>query len=253
MTPLHRHQLVHLSDAGWQGVLARPWDEVAAECLQHWAGARLPLVITQQASGRAGTHDDTLAVGLAAPLCWQRRRIALSVQRADVAWFDEFPLADRLAPALPLAVRPAWKQLCRALATAGATARVYGSHGWQLVSGLPCVRAGSDVDLWLAVADAPQADAVVAVLDAFGAERAPRLDGELVFPDGRAVAWREWQRWRAGRCRSVLAKSLQGPVVLQAWPVSSGRMQAGAVAPCADRPPPRTSLQQRAVEWRAVR
>jgi phosphoribosyl-dephospho-CoA transferase len=229
VTPLHRHQLVHLSDAGWQDVLARPWDETAAECLQHWAGARLPLVITRQVSGHGGVRESELALGLAAPVCWQRRRIALSVRPADVAWFDEFPLADRLAAALPAAAREAWRQLCGSLAKAGATARVYGSHGWQLVSGLPCVRAGSDVDLWLAVPDAAQADAAVAVLDGFGAERAPRLDGELVFPDGRAVAWREWQHWRAGRCRSVLAKSLQGPALLQAWPATTGCAQIEAV------------------------
>jgi phosphoribosyl-dephospho-CoA transferase len=230
VTPLHRHQLVHLSDAGWQEVLARPWDETAGECLQHWAGARLPLVITRQMSVHGSMQEGDLAVGLAAPVCWQRRRIALSVRPADVAWFDEFPLADKLAPALPAAARPAWKQLCLSLAQAGATARVYGSHGWQLVSGLHCVRAGSDVDLWLAVPDAPQADAAVALLEAFGSERAPRLDGELVFPDGRAVAWREWQRWRAGRCRSVLAKSLHGPVVLQAWPAATGCALIEAVA-----------------------
>ena len=38
----------------------------------------------------------------------------------------------------------------------------------------------------------------------------PRLDGELRFPDGAAVAWREWEAWRAGRSRAVLVKRLDG-------------------------------------------
>jgi phosphoribosyl-dephospho-CoA transferase len=39
---------------------------------------------------------------------------------------------------------------------------------------------------------------------------APRLDGELLFGDGAAVAWREWIEWRAGRARAVLVKRLDG-------------------------------------------
>ena len=56
------------------------------------------------------------------------------------------------------------------------------------------------------------------MLQSFGAAR-PRLDGELVFDDGAAVAWREWIEWRAGRARAVLVKRLHG-VALQrdaAW------------------------------------
>ena len=44
MPPLHRHQLAHLSAAGWQEVLAMPWDADASACLQHWAAHALPLV-----------------------------------------------------------------------------------------------------------------------------------------------------------------------------------------------------------------
>ena len=38
----------------------------------------------------------------------------------------------------------------------------------------------------------------------------PRLDGELLFPDGAAIAWREWQAWRQGRAPQVLVKRLRG-------------------------------------------
>ena len=42
------------------------------------------------------------------------------------------------------------------------------------------------------------------------------LDGELVFPDGRAVAWREWQPWREQRVDRILVKRLQGVVMERA-------------------------------------
>ncbi len=43
----------------------------------------------------------------------------------------------------------------------------------------------------------------------------PRLDGELSFPDGSAVAWREWVAWRSGRVSAILVKRLCG-VALEA-------------------------------------
>ena len=38
----------------------------------------------------------------------------------------------------------------------------------------------------------------------------PRLDGELLFPDGAAIAWREWSDYRQGRASQVLVKRLRG-------------------------------------------
>ena len=256
MVPLHRHQLVRLTDAGWHRVLERPWDGEARSCLAHWAAQRLPLVVTRQPSAAIATAMATdmgtacatatattttlsatpsaiamalgmasaavavpappIAVGLAAPQRWQRRRLALSVSRQDVAWFDEFPRADQLA--LPSRSRD-WRSLALALHALGAAGRVYGSHGWQLLSGMACVHPRSDVDLWVAVHDAAQADAVAALLGTFDeGGRTPRLDGELLFPGGRAVAWREWRTWRSGGCRSILAKTLTGQLLVSAPP-----------------------------------
>ena len=95
-----------------------------------------------------------------------------------------------------------------------ANARVYGSHGWQLLSGLDHVRAGSDIDLWLSVSDEAQADAAATCLQSVSDEL-PRLDGELMFDDGAAVAWREWLAWRAGRVKSLLVKTLVGSTLVR--------------------------------------
>jgi len=213
MVPLHRHQIAWLGEAGWRRVQRRDWDAEARDCLAHWAARRLPLVVTRQGDAAAG--EAPVALGLAAPACWGRRHLALGVPRNEVLYFDEFPLAERLVGLLPAPARGAWRELCAALKHAQAPARVYGSHGWQLLSGLDHLREGSDIDLWLSVSDAAQADAAAACLQS-AAAGLPRLDGELMFDDGSAVAWREWLAWRGGRSRSLLVKTLAGSALVHA-------------------------------------
>jgi Phosphoribosyl-dephospho-CoA transferase MdcG C-terminal domain len=91
---------------------------------------------------------------------------------------------------------------------------MYGSYGWQLLSGFDHVCAGSDIDLWLSVSDRAQADAAGVCLQSFSGEL-PRLDGELMFDDGTAVAWRKWLAWRAGRVQSLLVKRIDGSALVR--------------------------------------
>ena len=206
MVALRRHQLVRLTDAGWAAVQSLHWDDVARACLAHWAARGFPLVVTQQ---RAGLPMDHVALGLPAPLQWQRRRIALHVPWSSVLCFDDFPIAAAVTGLLPPAVRSRWLSLAGTLAELGAAPRVYGSFGWQQITGLAYLHAGSDLDLRLIAGNAAMADnASDALSRARFAE--PRLDGEIVFVDGSAVAWREWQQWRAGRVDQVLVKRLHG-------------------------------------------
>lgn len=206
MGPLHRHQLAWLSEPAWRRLQEGDWDKGARDCLAHWAARRLPLVVTRQP---APACADTVALGLPAPGRWERRRLALGVLRSEVQRFDEFPRAEQLAGLLPVSARPSWHRLCAELKAAHVSPRVYGSYGWQWLSGLDHIRAGSDIDVWLSVSDPSQADAAAACLQsASGA--LPRLDGELMFDDGSAVAWREWLAWRGARVKSLLVKTVAG-------------------------------------------
>ena len=206
MVGLQRHQLVRLSGAGWASVLARAWDDGVRACLAHWAAHGLPLVVTQQ---RAGLPEDHIALGLPAPLRWQRRRLALQLPASGVLCFDALPAAAAVTGLLPASVRGGWLALLSALHALGAAPRVYGSFGWQRLTGLGYLHAGSDLDLQLPARDAAIADAVAAALHQT-AFATPRLDGEIVFPDGSAVAWREWRQWRERRVDRVLVKRLRG-------------------------------------------
>lgn len=210
MLPLHRHQLAHPGSAGWAAIRSRPWDAEARSCIDHWAAHRLPLVVTRQQPTADGRASDSIALGLPAPAAWGRRRLMLELPYRSLACFDEFAPADAALRLLPRECRSGWRKLCQTLAGCGARARIYGSFGWQLATGLAYLREGSDIDLWIAVENAPQADAVAAVLASFAAGQQPRIDGELVFGDGAAVAWREWKAWRAGRTRQLLVKRIDG-------------------------------------------
>lgn len=210
MTPLHRHQIAWLSRAGWQRLLGGNWDAQARDCLQHWADHSLPVVVTRQHED----DSDAVALGLCAPRRWQRRRLALRVLLAEVLYFDEFPRLDQVVAQLPASARAAARRLAAQLQACGVTARVYGSHGWQHFTGLDHLREGSDLDLWMAVRDPQQADAVVSALGDFAAPTL-RLDGELAFDGDAAVAWREWQAWREGRARTLLVKRLHGAAMVE--------------------------------------
>lgn len=216
MISLRRHQLARLSEAGWAAVLDHPWDSAARDCLTHWAMHRLPLVVTRQ------PHDATsrgwIALGLPAPARWGRRRLALQVPHAVVLGLYEFPRLAEVQGLLPPSARSPVRDLLGGLDACHATARVFGSYGWQAISALDHVRPDSDLDLSVCVDGVVHADAATRSLQSFGTARL-RLDGELLFDDGAAVAWREWIEWRAGRARALMVKRLNG-VTLQrdvAW------------------------------------
>ena len=247
---LRRHQLVGLSQAGWQQVLAQDWSDDQRNCLQHWTRHGLPLVLARQAlawqdppcrdgpSRRDGSPCwvDLLALGLPTPSRWGRQRLSLRVSLSAVQYFDELPSAAEVVPLLPAPQRDAWLGLCSDLGRLGLQPQVYGSFGWQQLTGLSYLRPSSDIDLLLPVDGPAQADAAAATLAGSGFAQ-PRLDGELVFADGSAVAWREWQAWRAALNRpggdgsQILVKRLDG-VTLAAGTAWLDRALLPVTTPC---------------------
>ena len=213
MTTLHRHQIARVSAAGWRSVCNRDWDATARACLNHWAAQGLPLVVTRRPCGVDESSDD-IALGLPAPGRWDRRRIALQIPLREVLYFDEFPNVAAVACLLPDAAQGPWRRLCVSLRALGAAAHVYGSYGWQQISGLDHVRGSSDIDVWVAVSSAHQADAVASLMQAFACPEL-RLDGELVFDGRTAAAWREWLAWRAGSTKALLVKEIDGAALVR--------------------------------------
>ncbi|MEO5697069.1 MAG: malonate decarboxylase holo-[acyl-carrier-protein] synthase [Burkholderiaceae bacterium] len=204
MTALHRHRLVRLRPGAWTMLAGAPDNDAARAALAHWAAHDLPLVVARRHPGQPASM---LRLGLPLPECWGRQRIGLQVDAGQVASLVAFASVGEVEPLVAPHARLPVRGLHRDLTGLGLQARVYGSHGWQHLTGLRYLHAASDLDLLVEVVDAVSADRAAALLAGF-VPNTPRLDGELVFADGTAVAWREWRDWRAGRVEQLLLKRI---------------------------------------------
>ncbi len=202
----HRNQLVWLHESAWQQVLLQDWDAQAAEVLRHWQ-QQLPLVVCRQ---RLPDAPQRISLGLPAPLQWERRKLALDVAAQDIARSGNFPALspDVLGPADTAQLR----ELLQHMQCLQVPLLVYGSFGWQQLCGLPCVRSTSDLDLLAQVPDLHAAGQVVWLLQ--GLKLACRVDGELLFPNGWAIAWREYAQLIGGKVERVLVKERSGAQLL---------------------------------------
>jgi phosphoribosyl-dephospho-CoA transferase len=113
-------------------------------------------------------------------------RVPLRVSSALVARATP---AITLREALP--VSGDWHDKLAALCDAAPTLRVFGSLAMQTLTGQQYVSPTSDVDLLFHPSSRSQLENVMSLLTTH-AEHLP-LDGELVFPDGAAVSWKEWR------------------------------------------------------------
>jgi phosphoribosyl-dephospho-CoA transferase len=187
MPALARHRLAWLSPQGWRQALAFAPEH--AQALQSWRRADWPLVARRQDADAAAGE---LALGLPLPPCPVKGkvRIALRLQAGTVLRSSE---ALALASALP-ALPPRWQAAAAALSAQAAaqrvTLRVYGSAAWQALTGLHYIGQRSDLDL-LFYPDSRAALQAGEALFRRHADHLP-LDGEIVFPSGRAVAFKEW-------------------------------------------------------------
>jgi phosphoribosyl-dephospho-CoA transferase len=172
-----------------------------------WIEAGGPLVVTRQ-NGVAGALRERVALGLALP---GRVRIALALPRAALARIAPPPALAECIAAAPPRWRAPLAELDARAKSAGIMLRVFGSLAWQALCGLRYVDAASDVDLLWRPATRAQVEDGVAMLRDWERTSGIRADGEIVFGDDDAVAWREWaERDRAGR---LLAKRLGEPVL----------------------------------------
>jgi len=206
-----RHDLVWLTERGWRQVRAGVAPDAAQEltaALDSWRDAGWPAVV-RRAEGDAEPGE--VAIGFALPPRpgdGRKLRIGSRVSVADIV---------RHTPALPLAaaldaVPGDWRTALAALAREAGDAElelaVYGSVALAAITGQRYLTPASDIDLLLRPADHAQLTAGLALL-ARHAALMP-LDGEVVFPDGRAVAWKELRMVLDTMPGTrVLAKSLQ--------------------------------------------
>lgn len=190
-----RHHLLWLKEAGWERLLAGSGDDRQHATLRQWQRMRWPLIVRRR---DVDASDEDLCVGIALPPDAQgnKPRIALRVQAQEVAASRApFLLRDIVAahlPGLPSAWQPGLDELQQHMDRAGIALAVFGSLAWQAVTAQAYLRSGSDIDLLFAPRSQAELEAGVRLL-AWQAMFLP-LDGEILFPGGAAVSWKEWRQ-----------------------------------------------------------
>ncbi len=196
--PLGRHDLVWLAP-GWRGALAAPAAAATLSAADAWISRGRPAVACRRERG----SPDDVALGIALPPGGGPRRVSLLVRREVIVRSSSpLTLAEAL-PSAPAGWRAPLSALDRDARAAGLILRVYGSLAWQHLSGAPFLTARSDADLLAEVRDAGELRAALSLLHRQARPEAPPLDGELLLPGGRGIAWRELAR----RPARILVKS----------------------------------------------
>lgn len=207
-----RHDLAWLSASGWRAARARALPEHAG-VIERWQREDWPAVVRRD-DAHAGAGEVCLGLALPPhPDSGHKLRIALRVPAGDVARTTPALALDCLSAALPAllpALLPdAWRKDLRLLAadSADLTFRVYGSLALQAVTAQAYVSPTSDIDLLFYPASSAQLGLGLALLRKHAGSLP--LDGEIVFPNGQAVAWKEWLAAASGNAR-VLVKEQNG-------------------------------------------
>lgn len=182
-----RHDLVWLSGRGWEQALASA-PAPARKALEGWCRAGWPAIVRRAEPGQGAGQ---LSIGFAFPPHADGTKLRVA-GRIDGAEVEKHMAPLSLAGALdgvPVRWQPALASLEQEACALGLALRVYGSVALQALTGQPYLNEQSDIDLLLRPIDRAQLDRALALLDDY-ASVLP-LDGEVVFPDGRAVAWKE--------------------------------------------------------------
>ena len=192
--PLDRHTLVWMEPCERERMYRLAPDEIHRDALRRWFANDWPLVVRRS---DGVVRADHVALGLPLPPKEAKRRLCFEVRNQTIARFSPPLRLDVAALQLP----PEWKTpldtLAKQASRCGVVLRVFGSVAWQALTGLDYLTAQSDVDLWWQPADSGQLDAVLAVIARWEKRHGVRLDGEIAFPTGAAVAWREWRDLRS--------------------------------------------------------
>jgi phosphoribosyl-dephospho-CoA transferase len=208
MTVLQRHTRVWPSAGGYASLASQCRDSTARAALELWSARGWPLVV-RRADDDDLRSGDTIAVGLALPPSLGKQRLKFQLIRDDVAMHAAPLTLDDVIGSVP---DPRFQRtlmpLVRAAAREHRALRLFGSAAWQAQTGLDYMHVDSDLDLLAEPSTRQGLDSAIAFLARAERDIAMRLDGEIVFPGGDAVAWREWRE--AKDANRVIAKNVAG-------------------------------------------
>lgn len=180
-------------------------DPHASKAILQWAEAGNPFI------GRARAAEDpvgSVPLGLALARSNCRIRLSFTVQQRSVDKVAQPIELAELLPTLPDRMRETALRLVSSASQTGTFLGVYGSVFWERFGG-GYLHPDSDLDILARPLSARALQHTIQELHAIDATSPMRVDGEIEFPSGAAVAWREL----ASNSARVLVKTDTGPVM----------------------------------------
>ena len=183
---MRRHDLVYLrASAAFETLCVEaggPFWLVARDWIAHGR----PLVAARQPATAPG-----VLLGLTLPLHSERKRLTIQVDRSSIVAVQPPLTIARCLALLPVDAAAVLGELASRINNSKARIGIFGSLAWEALSGETYRHAASDIDIICDVATPAQFKVALAALQQAAAELPCALDGEIRFPDGNAVAWRE--------------------------------------------------------------
>jgi phosphoribosyl-dephospho-CoA transferase len=222
--PWRRHDLLHVRPDVWASAVAHCPSLAGVPLLRAWADRGWPVIVRRRAEAE---DPDLVPVGVPLPTAAGKRRVALLLSPEGVLQSSSPPLLRAAARVADRGWRPTIASLLALGARTGVEPAAFGSLLWQHLTGLAYLSPHSDLDvLWPVPADFDVLSLVFSIAE-IQRDAPLRIDGEVIFPDGSAVNWRElWNALRAADLPTVLAKSMEGVRLLEIASLSGVGQQA---------------------------
>jgi phosphoribosyl-dephospho-CoA transferase len=185
--PLPRHQLVVVHPAAWKMLLRARSDLAGEPLLQDWATLGRPLIVRR----RGPLDGDGVLLGLPLPPSAGKRRIAVEMGAAAILSVSPLPSVSDVLGAAPVDWQPCIRELTDLARAYGVRAGVFGSLGWQWITGLTYLGPQSDIDIAWTLPRPDRLEQFLGCLADIDARAPVRLDGEFVRADGAGANWRE--------------------------------------------------------------
>ena len=214
LAALGRHTLVWALPGNRNAILDSAVGDSARLAIDDWISANRPFIVTRQcelpSKPIVKPIVKSIAVGLPLPPAQGKRRIGLQLPANAIAKTACLPRLTDVVDSAPANWRLSLRQLATTSVDLHVDFHVFGSLAWQALTGLAYVTAQSDIDLLWRPATHEQLRAGISLLENWELETGLRADGEIVFGNLGAVAWREWSALRNRDGGYVLLKHEHG-------------------------------------------